>query len=340
MSETTKTTSSKKPDTVRLQNISRAFIESAGFFSAIDLGMFTSISLGDNTVEAFSQYAGISELNAERLMTMSAASGLILWLDDHYENAADVERFLVKEEKSYAGPWLTFTRPGWKNWGNLTKKLQNPDAPKVIGGYETMTVESARSYHKATSSIGFGAGRRFVKQVDLSSRKKMIDIGGGSGAYSIVAVRAHPQLSAVVFDLPPVVEVTKEFIRDHDVENRVSTLGGDFTKDEFPKDCDIAVMASNLPQYNREIISLVIKKTFDTLLPGGEMHLVGEMLDDDRSGPLDAAVWGLMEVMSNSTGLTHTCADCVSYFEQAGFIDVKIHEFVPDILVRVSGFKP
>ena len=329
-----------KVDTVRLQNMSRAFIESASMFAAIDLELFTAVQQGNNTVEKFAKHANVSNVNAERLMTMCATAGLIDWVDDHYENADDVQRFLVKGEKSYAGPWLTFTRPGWKNWGKLTEKLQNPEAATVIGSYETMTVDYARTYHEATSSIGFGAGRRFVKHVDLSKRKKMMDLGGGSGAYSIVAAQNNPQLSAVVFDLPPVVEVTKDFIEKNGVADRVSTQGGDFTKNDFPKNCDVAVMASNLPQYNREIINQVIQKAFDVLLPGGEMHLIGEMLDDDRKGPMDAAIWGLMEVMSNSTGLAHSQADCVSYFEAAGFESIKVHEFIPDILIRVTGIKP
>lgn len=331
---------SNKLDTVRLQKLSRAFIESTAFFTAIDLGLFTSISEGHNTVPAFAKDADISPLNAERLMTMAAASDLIRWVGDHYENAPDVQRFLIKGEQRYAGAWLTFTRPGWKNWGNLTEKLQNPEPPKVIGTYDKMTVKAARTYHTATSSIGFGAGRRFVKQVDLSSRHKILDIGGGSGAYSIVAAKSHPHLTAVVFDLLPVVEVTKEFIASNQVDEQVTTRGGDFTLDPFPDGCDVAIMASNLPQYNRAIITQVIGKAFDALLPGGEMHLIGEMLDDDHAGPLDAAMWGLMEVLSNSTGLAHTRADCVGYFEQAGFTDIKVHEFVPGILVRVSGSKP
>ncbi len=329
-----------KVDTVRLQKLSRAFIESAAFFSCIDLGLFTAISEGNNTVDTFAQAANISTLNAERLMTMAASSDLITWIDGHYENAQDVQRFLVKGEKRYAGPWMTFTRPGWQNWGKLTEKLQNPDSPTVIGSYETMTVDHARDYHEATSSIGFGAGRRFIKHVDLSKRRKLMDIGGGSGAYSIVAATTHPELRATVFDLPPVVEVTREFIAKHGVDDRVDTLGGDFTLDALPDHCDVAVMASNLPQYNREIISQVISKAFAALEPGGEMHLIGEMLDDDHRGPLDAAIWGLLEVMSNSTGLAHSRGDCVSYFEQAGFEDIQVHEFVPGILARVSGQKP
>ena len=89
-----------------------------------------------------------------------------------------------------------------------------------------MTVETAHRYHEATASVGFGSGRRFVKHVDLSKRKKIMD-----------------------------------------------------------------------------------------------------------------AIWGLAETMSNSTGVSHTRSDCVSYFEQAGFTDVEVHEFIPGILVRVCGSK-
>ena len=81
-------------------------------------------------------------------------------------------------------------------------------------------------------------------------------------------------------------------------------------------------MASNLPQYSRAIIAEVIQQTFDALESGGEMHLIGEMLDDDRTGPADAALWGLYETLANSTGITHTRADCVGYFEAAGFRDI------------------
>ncbi len=78
----------------------------------------------------------------------------------------------------------------------------------------------------------------------------MMDLGGGSGAYSIVSAQAHEHLQAVVFDLPPVVEITKEFIKKNQVQEQVTTQGGDFTQDGFPDNCDVALMASNLPQYN------------------------------------------------------------------------------------------
>lgn len=332
--------SDKKVDTVRLQGLSRAFISSASLFAAIDLGLFTAIADGDDTPAKFAARTGISALNAERIMTMCAAGELLSLHGDKYVNAPDVQRFLVEGESRYAGAWLQFLRPDWKKWGELTDALKNPDPAKitprsVIG----MTVEQARRYHKATASVGFGAGRRFSRDVDLTGRNHLLDLGGGSGAYSIIATQTFPGLSATVFDLPAVVEVTREFIVEHGAEDRVTAQGGDFTSDAFPA-CDAVVMASNLPMYGSEVIARVIQKAFAALEAGGEMHLVGEMLDDDRAGPTDAAIWGLAEALANSTGRSHTRAECVAYFDAAGFQGIEIHEFIPGVLARVTGTKP
>ena len=103
---------------------------------------------------------------------------------------------------------------------------------------------------------------------------------------------------------------------------------------------DWAVMASNLPIYNEETIAAVVRKVYAALLPGGEFHLVGEMLDADGCGPLDPALWGMYEAVCGSAGKAHTVTQCTGYFEQAGFVDVGAVEFVAGTLQRVSGTKP
>ena len=157
---------------------------------------------------------------------------------------------------------------------------------------------------------------------------------------NIVATQTYDGLNAVVLDLPAVAVVAKEFIAEHGVSDRVDAEACDFTTDPFPTDCDVAVMASNLPIYSREIVGQVIQKAFDALLPGGEMHLIGETLDDDRRGPVGPALWGLSEAVIGTTGLAHTNGDCIGYFENAGFAEVSVNEFVPGALVRVTGKKP
>jgi len=139
--------------------------------------------------------------------------------------------------------------------------------------------------------------------------------------------------------LPPVVTVTREYLEANGVAGRVTAEPCDFTRDPLPRDADVAIMASNLPQYDRQVIAAVVRRVFDALLPGGEFHLIGEMLDPGGSGPLAPALWGLSEAVNDSTGLAHSVTDCIGYLEAAGFRDVGQHEFIPETLTRVSGVK-
>ncbi len=326
-------------DLNRLQHISRAYWQSGALFAAVELDIFTAISQGARTVPAIAQARDMPERQVRRLVTVLTAMGLLHKEGESFRNADDVERFLVSTSSRFAGPWILFTKPTWNPWGDLSRSLKQRDEAK-LGLYENFTVEDARKYHEATYSIGMGAGRHFSRTVDLTGRRHLLDLGGGSGAYSIVATQTYPGLRATVFDLPPVAEVAREFIARNNAADRVEAIGGDFTSDAFPEGVDVVVMASNLPQYSADLIQLVVRKAFAALAPGGEMHLVGEALNDDRTGPLDPALWGLNEAVWGSTGEAHSEAECRAFFENAGFVDVKAEPFIPGVLSRIHGRKP
>lgn len=50
------------------------------------------------------------------------------------------------------------------------------------------------------------------------------------------------------------------------------------------------------------IIAAVIRKVHDALLPGAELHLIGETANDERTGPWEPAHWGLAGSLSRITG--------------------------------------
>lgn len=326
-------------DTTRLQKMAQAYWESAALMAAVELEVFTAIARGQDTIPAVAKTIGISERNAERLLTALTAMTLLSRDGQRFANAPDVQRFLVKDGERYAGPWILFTKPRWTAFGELSERLRRREE-STLGQYTEFTVDDARRYHAATYSIGMGAARLFSRSVDLTGRKLMLDLGGGSGAYSIVATKTYPGLKAIVLDLPPVAVVAREYIAANGAADRVSAMAGDFTTSDFPQGVDVVVMASNLPQYEPALIRLVVGKAFAALVPGGEMHLIGETLHDDRRGPLSAALWGLNEAVQGSTGVAHTEGEVRSYLQDAGFTDVAVHPFVPGVLSRVVGRKP
>lgn len=324
--------------TVRLQNAAQAYGQSAALMAAVEVGLFTAVSQGAGTYDEVAAALDIHPTNAERLMVMLCATGLLEKDGDRHRNAADVERFLVAGKPGYMGPWITFTKPQWNEWGRLAEHLRAPEL-KRMGSIGDFTVEDARRYHKATYSIGMGAGRRFVRQVDLAQRKRIMDIGGGSGAYCIQAAKQHPHIRGVVLDLPPVVVVTREFLAENGVADRITAEPCNFVTDPFPTDCDVAIMASNLPMYSREVIASVVKKAHDALLPGGQFHLIGETTNNERTGPWGPAYWGLGQAISESEGVAHSEADVIGYFDAAGFKGVTVEEFIPGSLSRIVGTK-
>ncbi len=329
-----------RPTTRRLQRMVRAYREAGALMAAVELELFTHIANGADDEAALAKAMGLQPLHGERIIVAMLGLGLIERAGAKLTLTPDVERFLVKGKPTYAGEWMLFTKPDWNDWGDLAGRLKE-QAPaelenKTVAG---ITVDEARRYHRGTYSIGRGAGRLFLNQVDLTGAKLMIDIGGGSGAYCIEACKRYPGLKAVVLEMPAVAPVTQEFIDENGLTDRIEARVCDFNHDPFPDGADVAVMASNLPMYGREAIGAVVKKAHAAMAPGGRFHLIGEALDADRAGPADPALWGLAQAINNTTGIAHSVAEVEGYLTAAGFKDVGTAHFVEGILQRTSGVK-
>ena len=330
----------KRVNTVRLQNLSYGHKQSAALRAAVEVGLFTCISQGASSIPDIANAAGISALNAERLAVACTSLGLVEKEGEEYRNAPDVERFLVKEKMTYIGPWILFNGWDFERWKDLAEIMKSDDPPKVLGLYESLDDEMARVYHDATYTVGLGAGMLFARDVDLSNRSRILDLGGGSGAYCIAAVQKYPHLRATVMDFEPVCKIAQGFISQWGMEDKISTKPGDFTSDALPFGADVMIMASNLPQYNEEVLGRVLKKAYEALAPGGEYHVCGETLDNDKCGPVGPALWGLHEALFGSEGRAHSEEEVIGYLERAGFVDAQVHAFVPGSLTRITGYKP
>lgn len=329
----------QKVDTVRLQNLSYGHKASGTLKAAMEMDLFTKISEGASDFGKAAEALGISELNAERLMVACASLGLLEKNGQGYCNSPDVERFLVKGKKTYVGPWLQLTTWDFENWNDVSGVISEGRQPKILGFYEELTEEFCREYHEKTYSVGLGAGFLFSRDVDMSNRQKILDLGGGSGCYCIAAISKYPQLTAVVFDFPQVCAVTREYVAQWGLSEKISTNPGDLNEDPLPSGADVMIMASNLPHFGAEALVEILTKAYEALEPGGEFHLVGETLNDDKTGPMGPALWGLHEVILGSYGRSHSESEVKSYLEKAGFQDVRVNPFIPGSLTRICGHK-
>ena len=120
-------------DTTRLQRLARSYAETAVFYAAIDLELFTHVSRGADSIASLADAMAITPLNAERLVVAALALGL-LERDEAgaLRNAADCEKFMVKDSPRYAGAWMTFTRHEVPDWFALTDRLRDTTPPSEL----------------------------------------------------------------------------------------------------------------------------------------------------------------------------------------------------------------
>lgn len=138
--------SEERIDSVRLQNLAYGYRQSATLVAAIEVDLFTKIAQGARTIEQVASSLDIAPINAERMLVACAALGLVVKNGAGYANAPDVERFLVKGAKNYAGPWLTtMGRSDYAAWNKLAEFLRRKEPPRILGTYENFTVEDAQA---------------------------------------------------------------------------------------------------------------------------------------------------------------------------------------------------
>ena len=123
-------------------------------------------------------------------------------------------------------------------------------------------------------------------------------MGGCHGAYSMSLAQRYPLLQATVFDLPRVVPVARRIIREAGMAERVTVLEGDFQREELGRGYDLALVFGVLNGEPPEGRPALIRKVFAALNPGGQIVLRDFVLDPDRAGPPEAAIFALQMLLA------------------------------------------
>ena len=306
--------------------------------AAIDFGLFTAISEGACVPAQVAERLDMPAENTERLMIACAALDLLRKEDDRYSNAPDAEKYLVKTSPTYFGDYLVYqTRADFDSWRNISTLIRPPKTR-----YESTwrDPQTARTFTVAGYNSSISAGHKLAKEFNYSDHSLFLDLGGGSGCYSIAACLRHPSLKAIVLDHPYVCAVAEGFIAAAGLSDRIRTEPGNFFTTEYPRGADLISYITPLQVYEKDDVQWLIKKSVDALEPGGTMLIVEYMLNDSKTGPLDSVFRHLMGLAPGREGRVNTGAEFCEYLSKAGCVDMEVTEFIPGSLGRVTGRKP
>jgi len=185
-----------------------------------------------------------------------------------------------------------------------------------------------------------GPLHRIVKKIrdipEFKKAKKLLDLGGGHGLHAIAFAQINPDLEAIVFDLPPVVEVTKEYISQYGMEERVKVMAGDFDKDDIGKGYDVIFVSHSAFYHTKESIHEPLEKIHEALNKGGIVISNHWMLDDGKNSST-LALWDLWLSVLGYPHHVYTVKEFVDLLKEKNFSDVQIFDIAtpgdPSIIV-------
>ena len=116
--------------------------------------------------------------------------------------------------------------------------------------------EEALSFSRGQHSGSLGPAIVLARTVDLKGARRLLDVGGGSGAFSITLCRRFPELRATILDFPSVQAAATGFVRDAGMSDRIDFIPGDALTTEWPKGQDVADVARLSPGLLESVYAL------------------------------------------------------------------------------------
>jgi predicted O-methyltransferase YrrM len=269
----------------------------------------------------------------EALLNALVALGLLVKQGGAFRTRPGFEEALSRSAPESVLPMILHMAQLWDRWGKLTEIVLGGEKAHSIEALER-DAEGIKAFIGAMHTIGRGMARGVVSRLDLSDRENMIDVGGGSGVYTIAALRAAPQLRATLFDRPLVTDIARDKLDEEGLLDRVTLVSGDFYSDPLPGGHDLALLSAIIHQNDPTQNVALYRKIVDALVPGGTLVIRDHVMSDDHTKPVAGALFAVNMLVNTPGGSTYSFDEIGEDLEAAGFADPKlIHRGEMDSLV-------
>lgn len=292
-----------------LNDLTWAYRASRTLQTACLLKVFTHLAQHPLTSEELANCCEAPADRLEKLLIACCALGLLKRERIRWCNSDLSDKYLVEGRPPYQGNIILHAFNVWNVWTSLPYDLVK-DATKAAGGEHTNFI---LGMHNLTMG---GRGDLFLKAVDLSGRKNLLDVGGGPGTYSIFACGKYPDLHATVFDIPDTIAIAREVVAAEHMIDRITLRGADWDTDDFGSGFD-AVLMSNILHGPESGAANKLQKAYRCMESGGLLAIQEFLLNDTKTGPSIPALFNVM-VGAYSRG------ELFGVLEKAGFDEIQI----------------
>lgn len=317
----------------------QSFMENRVLLSAAELNLFTFLKTHPLSADEINQKTGGDSRSLTMLLDALAAMGYLVKRDQKYCCGESAARFLTADSPDSILPMVLHMASLWHRWSRLTDIVQGIEGSKEEFQF-SRNPDELRAFIGAMHVVSAPLARKTAAIAEAESSKALLDVGGGSGSYTIAFLRAVPGMKATLFDLPEVIEMARERLDAERLLDRTTLVAGNFHEQELPGGNDLALISaiihSNSPEQNLNLYG----KVFRSLNPGGRILIRDHVMEPDRAHPRSGALFAINMLVGTEGGGTYTYEEIEDDLLAAGFTKVRLIQQGEQMDALVEGFKP
>lgn len=293
----------------------RGYQESRILLTAVELDMFSQTSEPATSAEV-AKALSTNPHGTTVVLDALAAMGLLKKNDGRYQNTPIAARFLAEGGKNDSRLALRHQVALWDSWSDLTERLRSngPVAPHRPRPRDT------EAFIGAMHQIAGMTAPLVVRAVDASGVRRMLDVGGGSGAYSIAFAHEHPKLQATILDMAPVLPIAAHHIEEAKLTGRVTTTEGDLRSDDLGSGYDLALLSAICHMLGPDENQDLLKRVFAALAPGGRVVIRDHIMAADKTTPRTGAIFAINMLVNTPKGSSYSENEYAAWLSAAGFV--------------------
>jgi predicted O-methyltransferase YrrM len=258
--------------------------------TAVNLEIFDRVSPPVSALDLAAR-AGWHPGNTEWFLNALVADRLLEKRDGKFHNTVLSRTYLINGSKTYLGDMLDnyfamyFQDP--RTMGTLIQQgspEMSTETDDQGPDMEAMAEQGVHAQARLQLTYAHLAASIVSDLPEFPGMKRMLDLGGGPGLNCVAIVSAHSSLKGTVFDFPAVTKKARDYIRDYGMEDRITTLGGDYTRDDLGSGYDL-ILAGGTLNFSKDSLEHVMAKITNALSPGGIFISLHDVLIPDGTGP-------------------------------------------------------
>jgi predicted O-methyltransferase YrrM len=301
---------------------------SGGYWSSCALHAGVSLDLFSHLTEEPRTAADIARIIAsdQRGITMLLDALTALELLEKHNNSYHVTTFsteyLSKKSKNYLGYIILHHHHLMTGWNRLDEVVRN-GAPVEISSSHANDEIIRENFLMGMFNMANQAAPAVVPAIDLSGRRKLLDLGGGPGTYAIHFCQHNPELRAVVYDLPTTRKFAEQTMERFGLSDRISFVSGDITSDPLGSGFDVVWISQLLHSEGPQSATAILEKAVQALEPGGLILVQEFILDDTRTAPAFPALFSLNMLINTTAGQSYSQSELADMLTRARVKNIK-----------------